>query len=122
MMLWIFPGGILGFTLWYFYQRRNRLNSDREQHHLASLIIACVYETEGVSPATIAAYLKACVYTQTERHVRISHAVGLAKASVTNEKYMLIVQLARRLSAGEIDPETPAPEHEPVETSEAGSN
>jgi hypothetical protein len=99
MYLYIVLSAAAAFIL-FFILRRRELNRAPEQHHLASLMIAAHTAGSGVSAADVLAWVRAQQWSASRRSVRVSHALGLARANVPEEHQAPLLALARGLIAG----------------------
>jgi len=91
----MFRGLIPGF----FHARKARLDQDRDQHHLASMLISVAAGGDEVSRTDIATFLRGKDLSPAQVVVRMNHAVGLAGTAVTGETYDRVVALAREFTA-----------------------
>lgn len=71
------------------------LDKDRNQHHLASLLCAVAAGQGDHDRAEIAAHLAAIARNGTDRKLRLTHAVRLAKTSVPADLQDKVAALAR---------------------------
>lgn len=93
---------ILAFALaaslgMYFYRRTLRLNRDRDQHHLASMLISIAAGRDEVSRGDVRAFLAEKNYGVGERLYRLNHAVKLAGTAAKGPLHVAVVALAREL-------------------------
>jgi hypothetical protein len=79
----------------YFFRRNLRLNRDRDQHHLASMLVSIAAGGDEVSRADVRAFLAAKGYGVGERLYRLNHAVKLAGTVVKGPPHESVVALAR---------------------------
>lgn len=91
-------GGLFGAMLQAFDSRRERLDAERDQHHLASMLISVSGDGDDVSEADIRRHLDDRGYSSAQRTVRINHAVGLAGTVVTGTNFDAVVALARKFA------------------------
>ena len=92
-------GGLFGLLSSAFDARTSRLDQDRDQHHLASMLISIAAGRDEVSRIDIAAHLRARRYSGAEVTVRMNHAVKLAGSAVSGTLYDDVVALAREMIA-----------------------
>jgi uncharacterized protein YjcR len=83
--------------IWFFALRRRELNKAPEQHHLASMMIAALTNGSGVQPEDVRAWIKEQGWSASRRSVRVSHALGLARANVPEQHQATLLDLARGL-------------------------
>ena len=81
----------------YFFRRNLRLNGDRDQHHLASMLVSIAAGRDEVSREDVRAFLRAKDYGVGERLYRLNHAVKLAGTAVKGPVHAGVVALAREL-------------------------
>ena len=91
---------ILAFTAaasigMYFFRRNLRLNRDRDQHHLASMLVSIAAGRDEVSREDVRAFLSAEGYRVGERLYRLNHAVKLAGTVVKGRQHESVVALTR---------------------------
>ncbi|MES2441709.1 MAG: hypothetical protein V4574_02685 [Pseudomonadota bacterium] len=87
--------GLAGTLIWAFLQSRRRLDADRDQHHLASMLISIAAGRDEVSRADIAEHLRSKGYARGQVAVRLNHAVKLAGTAASGELHARVVALAR---------------------------
>ena len=97
MALFLLVFGALGLALFAFSRQRRILNGDRDQHHLASLLIAAVSGEEGVSPQLIRHWMADKGWSMAERRKRVAHGLRLAGGAVSGDGYPPLLALARNL-------------------------
>ncbi|MDF7776192.1 hypothetical protein P1X14_13115 [Sphingomonas sp. AOB5] len=78
-----------------FGARKARLDRDRDQHHLASMLISIAAGRDEVSRADLDAFVAAKGWSGADWSVRRSHAAKLAGTAVSGELYDKVIQLAR---------------------------
>ncbi len=81
----------------YFYRRNLRLNRDRDQHHLASMLVSIAAGHDEVNREDVRGFLAGKDYRAGERLYRLNHAVKLAGTAVKGPLYDRVVALAREL-------------------------
>jgi len=81
----------------YFYRRKLRLNRDRDQHHLASMLISIAAGRDEVRRADVRTFLAEKGYGVGERLYRLNHAVKLAGTAAKGPLHADVVALAREL-------------------------
>jgi hypothetical protein len=89
--------GIPGLVFMYFYQRNLRLNRDRDQHHLASMLVSIASGRDEVGRDDVRAFLTDKGYSIADRLYRLNHAVKLAGTAVRGPVHDRVVALAREL-------------------------
>lgn len=83
----------------FFHARKARLDQDRDQHHLASMLISIAAGRDEVARADIATLLRDKGYSPAQVVVRMNHAVGLAGTAVSGDDHARVVALAREFTA-----------------------
>ncbi len=83
----------------YFYRRTMRLHKDRDQHHLASMLISIASGRDEVSREDVRAFLAGRNYGAGERAYRLNHAAKLAGTAVRGALYDQVVALAREMKS-----------------------
>jgi hypothetical protein len=83
--------------IWFWMLRRRNLSQAPEQHHLASMMIAALTAGSGVSTEDVSAWLAEQRWSGSKRSVRVSHALGLARANMPEDHHASLLDLARRL-------------------------
>jgi uncharacterized protein YjcR len=96
MLLYITIAALLFFAT-FFFARRRELNKAPEQHHLASLMLASLTAGSGVEPADVRVWIDQQGWSASRRSVRVSHALGLARANVPEAHQGTLLKLARGL-------------------------
>jgi hypothetical protein len=91
-------GGATGLLGSIFAGRKARLDADRDQHHLASMLISIASGSDEVSRDEIRDLLRSRA-KGAQATVRINHAVKLAGTAVSGELYDKVVALAREFTA-----------------------
>src|SRR5205809_1353680 len=89
--------GIPGLIFMYFYRRNTRLNQDRDQHHLASMLMSIAADREEVSLGDVRSFFAEKGYSVADRVYRLNHAVKLAGTAVKGSLHARVVALAREL-------------------------
>lgn len=98
MTLQIIVFGLVIALVWYFMVTRVRLDKDRDQHHLASLLIAVAAGGGQATRGDLDAWLAGRNYRTAERTSRLNHAVKLAGTAVSGELLARVTALARELA------------------------
>ena len=91
--------GLIGAVIYYYWRRRRDLGKDRDQHHLASMLISIAAGRDEVTRADIAALLRDRHYSKAQIALRMNHAVGLAGTAVSGDDHARVVALAREFTA-----------------------
>lgn len=91
-------GGASGLLGSIFAGRTARLDKDRDQHHLASMLISIAAGGDEVSRDDVRELLRSRA-KGVQATVRINHAVKLAGTAVSGELYDKVVALAREFTA-----------------------
>ena len=93
----MFRGLIPGF----FHARTARLDQDRDQHHLASMLISIAAGGTEVTREDIVTMLRGKGCSKAQVVVRINHAVGLAGTVVSGDDYDRVVAHAREFTVAD---------------------
>lgn len=93
--------GALGAAVYAFSRRKVYFDKDRNQHHLASMLIAVVTQSEPLGRIDIVNWLEAQNWPAVERQKRVDHAVGLAGTAVSGKIFDDVTALARSLNFGD---------------------
>jgi hypothetical protein len=83
----------------FFHARNARLDQDRAQHHLASMLISIAAGRDEVTRADIAALLHSKGQSRAQIVMRMNHAVKLAGTAVSGDDHARVVALAREFTA-----------------------
>jgi hypothetical protein len=98
MLLYVTLAAAVAIAL-FFGLRRRSLDKEPEQHHLASLMIAALTEGSGIQPSHVREWVAEQRWSAPKRSVRVSHALGLARANVPEAGQGPLLDLARGLIA-----------------------
>lgn len=91
--------GLIGAVIYYYWLRRRALGKDRDQHHLASMLVSIAAGRDEVTRADIADWLRDKGYSPAQIVVRMNHAVRLAGTVVSGDGYERVAAIAREFTA-----------------------
>lgn len=91
--------GLIAAIAFFFWWRSRDLSRDRDQHHIASMLISIAAGRDEVTHADIAAVLRDKRWLQSQIVTRMNHAVGLAGTVVSGDGYDRVVAIAREFTA-----------------------
>lgn len=98
MVLILLVIGTIGSVAYFFFDRNRRLDKDRAQHHLASLLIAAANGRDGVGESDVIAHLRSFGLSRAQETIRLNHALKLARTAVSGDMYDRAAALARRIA------------------------
>ncbi|MEQ1498750.1 MAG: hypothetical protein ABL914_08795 [Novosphingobium sp.] len=87
----------LGLAWWFYFNRQKRLDADPGQHQLAALLIAAANGQDGATRRDVTAHLAALAKGQTQRRVRLTHAVLMIRSEAAPDLYERVLKLSRGL-------------------------
>src|SRR3569623_1786637 len=91
--------GLIGAIACYFWLRQRDLGRDRDQHHLASMLISVAAGQDEVGRGDIIAMIREKKFSRAQARVRLAHAVKLCRTAVSGALHDRVVALVREINA-----------------------